>query len=423
MQIKQLSLIALALFTAAVPSLAQGRRVDTAQVTRQDLRRELSLVGGTEPWQKTALYSRVEGYIATISAERGDILNMGDTVASLDVPDLHAAADSARAAVDEALAGVANADAMISKAEADVTVAQSLTELRIAEVMVAEADLALAIKIAERVRELHSKGAATDKQLDEAGGALEMSEARLEASRAAAGAARASAGAKYAEVQAAIAATESALAVTRSAQASLAQAEVRIGFANLTNPYPQGLVTARHVDAGALVRAGSTLIVDLADVSRLRLFFDIPEPDVPFVTAGASLRLTFDAFPHAPIETTIARTAGSLNARTRTMQAEVLLDNADGALMPGMYCNAKLTVLDHPKAMTIPGSGIYARDGKTWVLIAEGAKARRADVVVGMDDGRVVEILSGLKGTERVILGRPTGLTDGDAIVTGAKKN
>jgi RND family efflux transporter MFP subunit len=423
MQIKQLPLIALALFTAAAPSLAQGRRVDTAPVTRQDLQRELKLVGGTEPWQKTTLFSRVEGYIATISAERGDILNMGDAVAILDVPDLHAAADSARAAVDEGLAGVANAEAMISKAEADVTVAQSLTELRIAEVMVSEAELALSIKIAERVRELHSKGAATDKQLDEAGGALEMAEAQLEASRAAAGAARASAGAKYAEVQAAIAATESALAVTRSAQASLAQAEVRIGFASLINPYPKALVTARHVDAGALVRAGATPVVELADVSQLRLFFDVPEPDAPFVKTGTGLTLNFDAFPRTPIEATIARTAGSLNARTRTMQAEVVIDNSDGAFMPGMYCHAKLTLLDHPKALTVPGSAIYVRGGETWVLVAEGAKARRAAVVVGMDDGRVVEILSGLKGTERVILGRPTGLSDGDAIEMGAKKS
>ena len=423
MQIKQLPLIALALFCAATPALAQGRRVDTAQVTRQDLQRELSLVGGTEPWQKTVLFSRVEGYIASIAVERGDILSMGDAVASLDVPDLHAAADSARAAVDEAFAGIADAEAMISKAEADVTVAQSLAELRIAEAMVAEAELSLAIKVAERVRDLHSKGAATDRQLDEAGGALEMAEAQLEASRAAAGAAHASASAKYAEVQAAIAATESALAVARSAQASLVQAEVHINFANLTNPYPKGLVTARHADAGALVRAGSTAIVELADVSQLRLFFDVPEPDAPFVTAGAKLTLNFDAFPHAPIEATVARTAGSLNARTRTMQAEVILDNAAGGFMPGMYCHAKLTVIDHPKALTVPGSAIYARGGETWVLVAEGAKARRVAVVVGMDDGRVVEILSGLKGTERVILGRPTGLSDGDAIETGAKKS
>jgi multidrug efflux pump subunit AcrA (membrane-fusion protein) len=105
------------------------------------------------------------------------------------------------------------------------------------------------------------------------------------------------------------------------------------------------------------------------------------------------------------------------------MQAEVVIDNSDGAFMPGMYCHAKLTLLDHPKALTVPGSAIYVRGGETWVLVAEGAKARRAAVVVGMDDGRVVEILSGLKGTERVILGRPTGLSDGDAIEMGAKKS
>ena len=101
------------------------------------------------------------------------------------------------------------------------------------------------------------------------------------------------------------------------------------------------------------------------------------------------------------------------------MQAEVVLDNADGRLMPGMFCHASLKVADRPDAITIPGSAIYARGGETWVLIADGGAARRADVVVGLDAGRVVAILSGLEGTERVILGRPTGLSHGDPIDAG----
>ena len=195
---------------------------------------------------------------------------------------------------------------------------------------------------------------------------------------------------------------------------------MRLGFAQLTNPYPRGLVTARHADQGVLALAGQTAIVDVADVSRLRVFFDVPEPDAPHVTAGTSLSLTLDAFPHSPIVTTIARTAGALNERTRTMKAEVVLENADGRIMPGMYCRASLTVADRPDAKTIPGSAIYARGGQTWVLVADGDIARRFDVEVGLDDGRVVEIISGIEDTQRVILGRPTGLSDGDPIDSGA---
>jgi len=423
MQTLRLSLLPLALLSLAVPADAQARRVDTAPVMRQHLKRELPLVGGTEAWQRSTLVSRVEGYLAEVNVERGALLDAGAVIARVDVPDLVAAADRARATADEATAGIADADAMVAKAEAGVSVAQANTDLRLAEVSVAAAEHDLAGRLASRVQQLHAKGAATDKDLEEANGALEMAEAQLAAARAAAEAALAAAVAKEADVAAAHAGRASAEARSRTTQAALAEAEVRLGFAELTNPYPRALVTARHADQGVLALAGQTAIVDLADVSRLRLFFDVPEPDAPHVTAGAALSITLDAFPHAPIAATIARTAGALNPRTRTMQAEVVLDNADGRIMPGMFCHASLIVVDHPDALTIPGSAIYARGGKTWVLVADVDTARRVDVVVGLDDGRVVEILSGLEDTQRVILGRPTGLSDGDPINTGAAGN
>jgi len=423
MQTLRLSLLPLALLSLALPADAQARRVDTAPVTRQHLKRELPLVGGTEAWQKTTLVSRVEGYLAEVNVERGALLGAGAAIARIDVPDLVAAADRARATADEATAGVADAEAMVAKAEAGVTVAQAHTELRLAEVSVATAEHNLADLQAARVRQLHAKGAATDRQLEEATGALEISEAQLVAARAAADAARATASAKEADVTAALAGRSSAEARARTAAAALSEAEVHLGFARLTNPYARALVTARHVDKGALALAGETAIVDVADVSQLRVFFDVPEPDAPHVNPGASISITLSAFPRSPIAARIARTAGALDERTRTMQAEVVLDNADGSLMPGMFCHATLTVADHPDAMTIPGSAIYARDGETWVLVADVDTARRIDVEVGLDDGRVVEILSGLEDTQRVILGRPTGLSDGDLIDIGVASN
>ena len=420
MQILRPTLFTLALFAAAAPADAQARRVDTAPVTRQHLKRELPLVGGTEAWQSSTLVFRVEGYLSEVSVERGMILDAGASVAHVDTPDLAAAVDRASATHEEAAAGVADAEAMIAKAEAGVSAARATAALRGAEVSVATAAKDLAARLASRVRQLHAKGATTDKALEEAVGALEMAEAELVAAGAAADAARAFAEAKEADVAAAIAGKASAEARTRTTSAALVEAQVMLGFSDLRNPYARGLVTARHADQGALALAGKTPIVDVADVSRLRVFFDIPEPDVPHVASGSPITITLDAFPHAPLHTTITRTSGALDPRTRTMQAEVVLDNANGRLMPGMFCHARLKVADRPDAMTIPGSAIYARDGETWVLVADGGSARRADVVVGLDDGRVVEIVSGLEGTERVILGRPTGLTGGDPIDTGA---
>ena len=418
------ALLALATLVAtAATADAQARRVDTAPVTRQHLTRVLPLVGSAEAWQQSTLIFRVEGYIQEVSVERGAVLNANAPVARVAVPDLIAAADRAQAQADEAAAGIADAAAMVTKAEAGASVAQANAALRVAEISVATAEQTLANRMATRVRQLHAKGAATDKQLEEATGAQEMAAANLLAAEAAVDAAQAAAAAKQADITAAQAGNSSAAARYRTALAALAQANVHLDFATLTNPYPRGLVTARHADVGALAIAGQTAIVDIADVSRLRVFFHIPEPEAPHVQAGAPITLTLDAFPHAPITASITRTSGALNNRTRTMQAEVVLDNAAGRLMPGMFCHARLTVADHPDALTIPGSAIYAKDGETWVLVADEGFARYHDVTVGLDDGRVVEILAGLNDTQRVILGRPTGLSNGDPIDTGSQSD
>jgi len=413
----------LAIVAAAAPADAQARRVDTAPVTRQHLTRVLPLVGSAEAWQHSTLVFRVEGYIKEVSVERGEILSGGAAIARVDVPDLVAAADRARAIADEAAAGIADAAAMITKAEAGASVAQANAALRTAEVTVATAEQTLARRMAIRVQQLHAKGAATDKQLEEATGALEMADAHLLAAEAAVDAAQAAAAAKQADITAAQAGRSSAEARARTASAALAEAEVHLNFAALTNPYPRGLVTARHADVGVLAIAGETAIVDIADVSRLRVFFDIPEPEAPHVKAGAPITITLDAFRNEPIEATITRTTGALNPRTRTMQAEVVLDNTAGDLMPGMFCHARLTVAERPDAMTIPGSALYAHDGDTWVLVADEGFARYHAVTVGLDDGIVVEILSGIDDTQRVILGRPTGLSNGDAIDTGSQSD
>ncbi len=109
-----------------VPADAQARRVDTAPVTRPHPKRELPLLGGTEPWQSSTLVFRVEGYLTEVNVERGMVLKAGDTVARVDTPDLAAAVDRARAVAEEAAAGVADAEAMIAKAEAGVSAARAI---------------------------------------------------------------------------------------------------------------------------------------------------------------------------------------------------------------------------------------------------------------------------------------------------------
>ena len=89
--------------------------------------------------------------------------------------------------------------------------------------------------------------------------------------------------------------------------------------------------------------------------------------------------------------------------------------------MPGMFCHVSLALERRPNAMTVPGSAVYPGNGQPFVLIADGGKAKKREVELGLDDGIVVEIRSGLNGNERVILGRPAGLGDGDSVSAGGR--
>jgi multidrug efflux pump subunit AcrA (membrane-fusion protein) len=109
----------------------------------------------------------------------------------------------------------------------------------------------------------------------------------------------------------------------------------------------------------------------------------------------------------------ITRKAGSLDPVTRTMRAEIELDNKAGYLRPGMYGNATVLVEDCPNVLTVPAMALVRRgEGKVEVFTVadvtdEGDERhgilRRIPVELGIDDGKEVEIRGGLKGDELIV--------------------
>jgi len=397
-------------------SAQAARQVDTTTVLQTDLSNSLDVIGNVEPLASVTLLPRVDGYLTEVSVLPGDRLDLGAPVARLAVPGLAAQQKALQASADEASALVRDAEAGEADALADIKVAQAAQELSEADSLVAETQVSLSRKVAERTRALFDRGAATQETLDEAEGELALAQAHQHAAVAAQSAAKARVGAAEARARAARAGIDSAQAMARARQERVGELDVMLGFAELTNPFTQALVTRRWVDPGTLARSGETRIATLMDVSSVLIFLDIPESSVTSVKAGSVVELSFDAFPRESRSATITRVSGALDPMSRSMHAEIELQNADGSLMPGMFCHAIVEVDRRPAAWTVPGSAIYARGTETWVMVAEAGVARRRDVEIGLDDGLVVEIRKGLRGTERVILGRPAGIEDGDAI-------
>jgi len=197
-----------------------------------------------------------------------------------------------------------------------------------------------------------------------------------------------------------------------AAQVGVAQAEQErlrtlSAFGRLRAPFA-GRITKRVLDPGALAREGTTSdalpIVEIARTDKLRLAFEVPEPMAPHVSVGTPVKLRFDAFPGRELEATVARLAGALDPSTRSMRAEIDLENEEGRYQPGMYASVRLAVEMNNGALAVPSRAVRGRGGDRYCLVARDGVLEKAPVVVASDDGRQAMIARGLDPEDRVMV-------------------
>jgi RND family efflux transporter MFP subunit len=202
-------------------------------------------------------------------------------------------------------------------------------------------------------------------------------------------------------------------------QATLKQALAQLDYQTLRAPFA-GVVTARYVDPGALVPAatGSTQsalpLVDVADLRRLRILVYVQQDAAPFVHAGDAVTIAVDQQPDLRLRVPVNRCAQALDPRTRTMLCEMWLDN-DHRLYPGTFVHVTFE-LAAPRAPVIDSSALVLRDDKPAVAVVRDDRIHFVNVRPGLDDGKTVQILDGLRPGERVTLSPPSSLAEGDPV-------
>jgi RND family efflux transporter MFP subunit len=194
------------------------------------------------------------------------------------------------------------------------------------------------------------------------------------------------------------------------AKAGMERITTLLAFAEIKAPF-DGIVTARHVDTGALVTANTSKIVDIVDASTLRLQIPVTEMETSLVAVGKPVKAQIDASGPAPVEASISRIAYALDPATRTMLAEADLKNAELKLRPGMYAMAKIAVEKHDNATLVPVAGLVMEKTNAFVFKHVDGKAMKTAVKPGFNDGTNVEIPE-LKANEVILLPGTTLLTD-----------
>ncbi len=217
------------------------------------------------------------------------------------------------------------------------------------------------------------------------------------------------------ELQIAQTAAASAEAQEAAARAQVGALAVRLGETRIESPL-DGVVTLRRLDPGVLVGpvAGNVPILTVARVDVLRVFVTVTEGEVHLVKVGQEAHVEVDALLGKSIKGTVVRLAPTLDPATRTLDAEVQIDNASGDLRPGMFGRGSIVIATHLAAPVIPASAVQASAGKRWAYVLKGEKVERREVTTGVDEGTWLEITHGVVAGEEVVT---TGI---DAISDGA---
>ena len=195
-----------------------------------------------------------------------------------------------------------------------------------------------------------------------------------------------------------------------------------LNFARITAPFA-GTITQRTIDKGAFVPAATAsnaspaaALFILTDASVVRIHAAVPENDCTLVAVGQTVTVTTEPAGTKPYLTKVSRIAGVLDPGSKTMLVEALLDNANGALKPGMFATVKLGIETHKATNLLPLTAIVMEKTLATAYVNEDGKARRRVLKVGFNDGQQLEVLGGLTPTDKVIVVGTAPLTDGQAI-------
>lgn len=306
--------------------------------------------------------------------------------------------DEKEADYDAANANVLAAQADVESAQADIEAARHAVESRTADISAAQADV----------------GAATQK---------------IQAAESSVSAAQSTVDAMQASVKAGRANARAAVATIAASQATVKSYSSLIGFEQVRAPF-NGVITARNVDTGALITAGGgssasdptttvprSGLFGIARTDVLRVQVQLPQPLVHLAKSGLKARILVQEYPGRSFEGVIWQTSGALDAASRTLLAEIRVNNPGGLLMPGMYAQVQfLTSQAHPSVLIPANTLIVDGSGARVATVDHDRRVRYRRVKIGRDYGKEMEITEGLVGNELLITNPSDELSEGLAV-------
>ncbi|MBO0861026.1 MAG: efflux RND transporter periplasmic adaptor subunit [Chloracidobacterium sp.] len=367
----------------------------------------LELPGNIEALQTASVSARTNGYLRCWYVDIGDRVQAGQLLAEIDTPEVDQQ-------LQQSIANLSEAQANLSQTEANLR--QAITNMEYTRVTY------------ERWKYLASQHVVSDQDRDQTWEAYNAAKATVDAQRANVNVAKATIAANAANV---------------------GQLAALQGFKRIYAPFT-GIITARNVEIGSLINAGSATNVStstgappsgttipgtgatqtspglpavasglfqIARIDCLRIYINVPQTFTSSIKPGQRVDISVREFPQNKFTGRVNRTTSALDPASRTLLTEVRIPNPrqDGyQLLPGMYATVNIEVNLTQPLVRIPATALVIRsDGTQVVTVDKNQKAHFQNVVIGRDYGNELDILSGLEPGATVVVNAPDTLQDG----------
>jgi multidrug efflux pump subunit AcrA (membrane-fusion protein) len=347
---------------------------------------EITLPGTVSALRIAHIYARASGYLKTRYVDLGDTVHKGQLLGVISAPDLDAT--------------VAQQAGTVLQSRDNVQTAQSNLQLQKATYT--------------RVHTLVQHGILSQQDDDTARAAVEIAQSNLHAMQNA----------------------------VKSAQGALAHEQSLADFEQIRSPI-DGTVTARNVEVGNLVSAVGAAqglaasaeantggpptggaqggeLFDVVDLRSLEVFVSVPEQDAPFVQTGQTVELTLSELTGQTFAGKVIRSSDSLSQQTRTLLAEIKIDDAQHRLRPGMFASVQMHYVAPNPGILISGDSLLTLARGPFVPVVENNVIQMRPVRVGRDLGTQIYVTAGLHDGDLIVVNPNDAVQQGVRVRTRA---
>jgi RND family efflux transporter MFP subunit len=360
----------------------QARQVTVVPVKRDPVRRSVDVVGTLTAVDQVTVSSEADGTVRAILADLGDRVKAGQVLVRLDNERQQYTSQQQQAALARTLAQYGATDP------------QHLPEPEnTPDVRRASAELAQARSAFDRAKELLRRELVSQQAFDDAQTELQSKQAGYEVALQ-----------NSRNLRASIQASE---ATMKLADRQLRDTEIRAPF--------DGYVERRLINLGELVKEQMPVMA-IVRLDPLKVTAEIPERMAPWIDNGRPVEMHVDAYPTRTFTGKVTRISPAVNTGTRAFPFEAVVPNPDGVLKPGTFARVHVESGKVDEVLTLPFAALLYRYGVNRAFVVSGDRLEMRELQVGERLGDRIEVTSGVKPGERVVVSDVETLNGGELV-------